>query len=197
MSVIKKSPSDIAAKIIAYILTAGFAIVCVLPMWHVVMASFSDPIELAVFEGFLFKPLSFSVEGYKLLFSYHNLWRSYLNTIIYTFGATGLGMVLDLLAAYVLSRKNLMLKRPLMVFIIITMLFNGGVIPLYLVVRTLGLTNTMAAMIIPACCNAMSIIMLKNGMGKRSCVHCFHLETFRRAQRPRNCELIVYFIFRI
>lgn len=164
MSVIKKSPSDIAAKIIAYILTAGFAIVCVLPMWHVVMASFSDPIELAVFEGFLFKPLSFSVEGYKLLFSYHNLWRSYLNTIIYTFGATGLGMVLDLLAAYVLSRKNLMLKRPLMVFIIITMLFNGGVIPLYLVVRTLGLTNTMAAMIIPACCNAMSIIMLKNGM---------------------------------
>lgn len=164
MSVIRKSASDIAAKIVAYVLTAGFAIVCVLPMWHVLVASFSDPIRLALYEGFLFKPLSFSVEGYELLFSYNNLWRSYLNTIIYTVSATALGLLLDLLAAYVLSRKNLMFKRFLMIVIIIPLLFNGGVIPLYLVVRSLGLTNTMWAMIIPACCNTMSIIMVKNGM---------------------------------
>ena len=164
MSVIRKSASDIAAKIVAYVLTAGFAIVCVLPMWHVLVASFSDPIRLALYEVFLFKPLSFSVEGYELLFSYNNLWRSYLNTIIYTVSATALGLLLDLLAAYVLSRKNLMFKRFLMIVIIIPLLFNGGVIPLYLVVRSLGLTNTMWAMIIPACCNTMSIIMVKNGM---------------------------------
>ena len=164
MSVIRKSASDIAAKIVAYVLTAGFAIVCVLPMWHVLVASFSDPIRLALYEGFLFKPLSFSVEGYELLFSYNNLWRSYLNTIIYTVSATALGLLLDLLAAYVLSRKNLMFKRFLMIVIIIPLLFNGGVIPFYLVVRSLGLTNTMWAMIIPACCNTMSIIMVKNGM---------------------------------
>ena len=54
MSVIRKSASDIAAKIVAYVLTAGFAIVCVLPMWHVLVASFSDPIRLALYEGFLF-----------------------------------------------------------------------------------------------------------------------------------------------
>jgi len=164
MAVIKKAPSDIAAKIAAYVLTAGFALLCILPMWHVIMASLSDPIQLAIYEGFLFKPLKFSFEGYKLLFSYHNLWRSYFNTVVYTVSATTLGLVLDLLAAYVLSRKNLMFKRALTVFIIVTMLFNGGVIPLYLVVRTLNLTNTMGAMIIPACCNAMSIIMLKEGM---------------------------------
>ena len=164
MSVIRKSASDIAAKIVAYVLTAGFAIVCVLPMWHVLVASFSDPIRLALYEVFLFKPLSFSVEGYELLFSYNNLWRSYLNTIIYTVSATALGLLLDLLAAYVLSRKNLMFKRFLMIVIIIPLLFNGVVIPLYLVVRSLGLTNTMWAMIIPACCNTMSIIMVKNGM---------------------------------
>ena len=164
MSVIRRSASDIAAKIVAYVLAAGFASVCVLPMWHVLVASFSDPIRLALYEGFLFKPLSFSVEGYELLFSYNNLWRSYLNTIIYTVSATALGLLLDLLAAYVLSRKNLMFKRFLMIVIIIPLLFNGGVIPLYLVVRSLGLTNTMWAMIIPACCNTMSIIMVKNGM---------------------------------
>ena len=164
MSVIRKSASDIAAKIVAYVLTAGFAIVCVLPMWHVLVASFSDPIRLALYEGFLFKPLSFSVEGYELLFSYNNLWRSYLNTIIYTVSATALGLLLDLLAAYVLSRKNLMFNRFHMIVNIIPLLFNGGVIPLYLVVRSLGLTNTMWAMIIPACCNTMSIIMVKNGM---------------------------------
>lgn len=161
---IKKSPSDIVAKICAFVLTAFFALICVLPMWHVLMASFSDPIELNLFKGFLFAPLEFSTEGYKLLFSYSNLWRSYLNTVIYTAAATSLGLLLDLLAAYVLSRKNVMLKRFLMVLIIIPMLFNGGIIPLYMVVRGLGLTNTMWAMIIPACCNTMSIIMLKNGM---------------------------------
>lgn len=164
MSVIRKSASDIAAKVVAYILTAGFAVICVLPMWHVLVASFSDPIRLALYEGFLFKPLDFSLEGYELLFSYNNLWRSYLNTIIYTVSATVLGLLLDLLAAYVLSRRNLMFKRLLMIIIIIPLLFNGGVIPLYLVVRTLGMTNTIWAMIVPACCNTMSIIMLKNGM---------------------------------
>lgn len=164
MSVIRKSASDIAAKVAAYILTAGFAVICVLPMWHVLVASFSDPIRLALYEGFLFKPLDFSLEGYELLFSYNNLWRSYLNTIIYTVSATVLGLLLDLLAAYVLSRRNLMFKRLLMLIIIIPLLFNGGVIPLYLVVRTLGMTNTIWAMIVPACCNTMSIIMLKNGM---------------------------------
>ncbi len=161
---IKKSPSDVVAMAAAFILTGGFALVCVLPMWHVLMASLSDPIELNLFKGFLFAPLTFSTEGYKLLFSYTNLWRSYLNTVIYTVSATSLGLVLDLLAAYVLSRKNLMLKRALLIIIIIPMLFNGGIIPLYMVVRGLGLTNTMGAMIIPACCNTMSIIMLKNGM---------------------------------
>lgn len=161
---IKKSPTDWIAKVVAIALTAFFALVCVLPMWHVLAASFSDPIEYSLYDGFLFWPISYSLEGFELLFSYNNLWSSYLNTVIYTVGATSLGLLLDLLAAYVLSRKNVMLKRVLMVFIIITMLFNGGVIPLYLVVRSLGLTNTRWAMIIPACCNAMSIIMLKNGM---------------------------------
>ena len=55
MAVIKKAPSDIAAKIAAYVLTAGFALLCILPMWHVIMASLSDPIQLAIYEGFLFK----------------------------------------------------------------------------------------------------------------------------------------------
>lgn len=161
---IKRTPSDVLAKICAYVLTAFFALICVLPMWHVLVASFSDPIELNLFKGFLFAPIKFSTEGYKLLFSYSNLWRSYLNTVIYTVCATSLGLFLDLLAAYVLSRKNLMHKRFLTLVILIPMLFNGGVIPLYMVVRSLGLTNTMGAMIIPACCNTMSIIMLKNGM---------------------------------
>lgn len=100
MSVIRKSASDIAAKVAAYILTAGFAVICVLPMWHVLVASFSDPIRLALYEGFLFKPLDFSLEGYELLFSYNNLWRSYLNTIIYTVSATVLGLLDDVTALY-------------------------------------------------------------------------------------------------
>ena len=164
MAVRSKKPSDVIVRIATFFFTALFAVLCVLPMWHVIMASFSDPIQLSLYEGFLFSPLTFSIEGYELLFSYDGLWRSYLHTVIYTAGATGLGLALDLLAAYVLSRKKVLFNRPLMVFIIITMLFSGGIIPLYIVVRALGLTNTMGSMIVPACCNAMSIIMLKNGM---------------------------------
>ena len=151
MAVKSKKPSDVIVRIATYFFTALFAVLCVLPMWHVIMASFSDPIQLSLYEGFLFSPLEFSVEGYELLFSYDGLWRSYLNTVIYTVGATTLGLALDLLAAYVLSRKKVLFQRPLMLFIIITMLFSGGIIPLYIVVRALGLTNTMGSMIIPAC----------------------------------------------
>lgn len=164
MAIKRKSPTDIIAKITAYVLTSAFALLCVLPMWHVIMSSFSDPVSLAAFKGFVWMPLNFSTEGYRLLFQYDNLWRSYLNTVIYTIGATGLGVFLSLIASYVLSRKNVMLKRFLTLFIVITMLFSGGIIPFRLVVKSLGLTDTMWAMIIPASCNAMSIIMLKNGM---------------------------------
>lgn len=108
MAVKSKKPSDVIVRIATYFFTALFAVLCVLPMWHVIMASFSDPIRLSLYEGFLFSPLTFSVEGYELLFSYDGLWRSYLNTVIYTAGATGLGLVLDLLAAYVLSRKKVL-----------------------------------------------------------------------------------------
>ena len=199
MAVRSKKPSDVIVRIATYFFTALFAVLCVLPMWHVIMASFSDPIQLSLYEGFLFSPLTFSVEGYELLFSYDGLWRSYLNTVIYTAGATGLGLVLDLLAAYVLSRKKVLFQRPLMLFIIITMLFSGGIIPLYIVVRALGLTNTMGSMIIPACCNAMSIIMLKNGMESVNDSICEaaqidgagHFRTFLQVMMPQATGVIM------
>ena len=65
MAVKSKKPSDVIVRIATYFFTALFAVLCVLPMWHVIMASFSDPIQLSLYEGFLFSPLQFSVEGFE------------------------------------------------------------------------------------------------------------------------------------
>ncbi len=164
MNLRKLKLSDVFIKMLVYFLTASFALICILPVWHVLVSSFSDPIQLTMDQSFLFRPIGFSTESYELLFQYDNLWRSYLNTIFYTATSTVLGVFISLLAAYVLSRKKVLLNKFFTIFILITMLFSGGLIPFAVVVRTLGMQNSPLALIIPTCTNAMSIIILKNGI---------------------------------
>ncbi|MDR3318772.1 MAG: carbohydrate ABC transporter permease [Clostridiales bacterium] len=165
----KKSPSFIIQKICVYGALAAISLICVLPFWHMIMESLSDPLELTANKGFLWLPITdlegaWSFDSYKIIFSFGRIWRSYLNTVIYTVSATALGLVISAMAAYVLSRRDLMFKKPLMIFFLITLFFSGGLIPTYIVVHSLGLANTMLALIIPGCCNAFFMILIKNGM---------------------------------
>lgn len=156
----------IIRSVILYGILAVIAILCVLPVWHVLMASFSDPMKYLSFEGFLFWPLEgdFSVQAYEMLFRNEYLWRSYFNTIFYTTASVLIGLVISIMASYALCRKGMLLKRPILFFILITMFFNGGMVPFYIVVHSLGLVNTVWSMILPTCCNALNIIMLRTGM---------------------------------
>ena len=139
MAVRSKKPSDVIVRIATYFFTALFAVLCVLPMWHVIMASFSDPIRLSLYEGFLFSPLTFSVEGYELLFSYDGLWAELPQHRHLHGGARRGWGSCSICSRRMCSRaRRCSSNRPLMVFIIITMLFSGGIIPLYIVVRALG-----------------------------------------------------------
>ena len=162
----KLNVSHLIADIIKIIVLIALAAVCLLPMWHVIMGSLSDPLTLAASNSFLFFPISgkFSIEGWKIVFRNNLILRGYLNTIFYTTASTVLGVFLSMLGAYVLSKKKLFWKVPIIVFLIIPMFVSGGLIPFYIVVYNLGMTNTVWAMIIPGCCNIFGIILIRNGI---------------------------------
>lgn len=138
----------------------GIIFICLVPVWHVIMSSISDGRSLLATGGLVLWPVhSTTLAGYKLLFSNMTILRGYLNTIIYVIGATSVGFILNVIGAYVLSRDT-MYRKPLHVFIFITILFNGGLIPTFLVIRALGMVGTMWALIIPGSTNAIYMIIM-------------------------------------
>ncbi len=131
------------------------------PLLYVLFASLSDPVELGKATGLLLKPAGFSLRGYKAVLESENIWLGFRNTVFYVAVGTSLSMAITILGAYPLSRKNLMWKKPLMLFIIFTMFFSGGMVPTFLVVQKLGLTNTPWAMIVPGMLSVYNLIVLK------------------------------------
>ena len=126
-------------------------IVCILPVWHVFCASFSNASWVMNQQGLIWRIEGFNVNGYKLVFTNNNIWTGYLNTFIYVIGTTVLGMFLTVMAAYALSRKDFIWANPLMLIISFTMLFSGGIVTLYiLVTQTLGMYDSRWALILPS-----------------------------------------------
>lgn len=138
--------------------------ICIMPMWHTFMASISDGYELLTHKELLWLPVGdANLDGYKLIFTSkeYQVLRGYINTIIYVVLSTLLGLIMNILAGYVLSRKT-KFKAPIVLFFLIANMFNGGTIPTYLVIKALGMTQTMWSLIIPGCTNAMFIILAMN-----------------------------------
>ena len=133
------------------------------PMWHVLCASFSDARLLSAHTGVLLWPEGYSVTAYKLMMKNPMILKGYGNTLfILVFGLL-LNMIMTCLAAYVLSRRNVMLNRPITIFIVFTMYFNGGLIPTYLNVKDLGLMDSLWAVIIPGAISTYNMIVLRTG----------------------------------
>jgi putative aldouronate transport system permease protein len=145
--------------------TAGLIVlsgIFLLPVWHVLMGSISDPLRLSAFSGLILKPLGNpTLGGYKLVMNNSSILRSYANTLIIVAAATGFGTFMTILAAYILSLKNLMFKAPIVFMITFTMIFNGGLIPTYMVVRNLGMLDSLASLIIPGAVSVYNIIIMR------------------------------------
>lgn len=137
------------------------ALLCVLPFIHVVAASFTTSAELAQ-KSFVLIPTVWSLDAYKYIFSTDTIVKAMLISIGVTVGGTLFSMFLSTLTAYGLSRKDLVGRRFIMFFIVFTMLFNGGMIPTFLVVQQTGLLNSLAALVIPVAINAFNMIILKS-----------------------------------
>ncbi len=153
---------DRVVDVVVYFICGLVALCSVIPMWHVLMSSFSDGRSLLAHEGLVVFPVGgFTLDGYKLLFENASIVRGFLNSLFYTAAATGLGFVLATITGYALSRQTKM--KPIVTgLIMFTMLFSGGMVPTYMVIRALGWVGTPWSLIVPGCTNAMFMIMMMN-----------------------------------
>ena len=148
------------AAIILVLALAAF--ICVIPIWHVMMSSVSDGKLLLSHKGTVITPVGdVNFGGYQLLFRDSSVMLGYLNTLIYVVTGTLLGVLMNIVGGYSLSR-NTKLKGVMTLFVIITTMFSGGTVPTYMVIRTLGMTGTRWSLIIPGATNAMFMLLVMN-----------------------------------
>ena len=158
---IKESFGERVFQVFNYILLGLIGFVCLYPMWHVLMASFSDSTALTAHSGLLLWPIEFSLDAYKRVLSNQNIWTGYVNTIKYLVLGVSTSMVMTILGAYVLSRRDFMLRRPIMLAITFTMFFSGGTIPTYLNIQQLGLKGSIWGIVLPFCIATYNMIILR------------------------------------
>ena len=135
---------------------------CLAPMIHVLWCSISDPFTLAREKGFHLLPLQpLTFAGYAAVLAYKNILIGYMNTIIYVAGGTLLNLILTTVAAFVLSRKRFLPANRVMLFIAFTMLFNGGMIPNYMLIQQLGLIDTRWAILLPSAFSVFNLVIMR------------------------------------
>ena len=162
---VKNSPSRIIFMIFNYIIISAVAILCLLPILHVFMGSLSDPALLESNSGIIVWPLGkASLLGYKYVLQYRKIWIGYRNTIFYVVAQCFITGLLTVIGGYVLSRKRFHYRNVVMAFISFTMLFNGGMVPTYMVVKGLGLTDTYLALLIPSAMSVFNIIIMRTAI---------------------------------
>lgn len=181
----------------------GLIALCVLyPLYFIIIASFSDPV--AINNGRVgFWPVGFNTTGYEKIFENMKIWRSYSNTIFYTVAGTGINIVLTMMLAYPLSRKKFFAKTPLMIFVMFTMYFQGGLIPTYLWINDLNLYNTPWVMVLLPAINVFNLIIAINFIKSNipeelyeaaAIDGCSHIKFFARIVLPLSQTIIVVLV---
>ena len=136
------------------------AAIVLYPLYFIVIASISNADAVLGGRVYLY-PVDITLVGYSKIIERTDVWLGYLNTIIYTFLSTVISLFVTILAGWALSRKSLPFRKIVMVFFIITMFFGGGLIPFYNVVSSLGLLDSMWAIILPSALSAWNLFMTK------------------------------------
>ncbi len=157
---IHRSRQDVVFDVVNCAVLGAILLIVLFPLLYVVSCSFSS--GNAVTSGRVwFWPVEPSLEAYKAVFNYQAIWRGYMNSVLYAGVGATFSVLMTLLAAYPLSRKDFGARRVYMVLFTFTMLFSGGLVPYYLVVLNLGLVNTFWAMIIPSALSVWNVIITR------------------------------------
>jgi len=140
--------SDRVMEIFLYIFAVFLLLILIYPLYFIIIASFSDPSAVGNGQVWLI-PKGFTFDGYKELLKHENIWIGYRNTILYTVAGTAIGLVVNISAAYALSRRDLVGRKFISLFFIFTMFFSGGLIPTFLTIRDFHMYNTFLVMVLP------------------------------------------------
>lgn len=159
---IKKTKGEKVFNVFNVVFMLIFAFLTLYPFYYVAIASLSKSSDFMMYSGFLYKPLGFNIDAYRVVFRDSRILRGFANTVFILITRVSLSMLLTIMGAYVLSRKKARLVPRLMFLIVVTMFFTGGMIPIYLNVRSLGLDNNMGALIFPGVINSFNLIIMRN-----------------------------------
>jgi len=157
---LKTSAGEKAFNVFNYIFLGVLAFVFLYPIWYVICSSLSSAYAIAAAKVTLW-PVGFNTEAFVRVFNDNRLWQAYGNTIFIVIVGTSINLFMTILGAYALSRKELFGRRFFMVLIVFTMYFDGGLIPVYLNVRNLGLYDTIWALLIPNAVSAYNLIIMR------------------------------------
>ncbi len=164
----KESPGERIFDIFNIIFLLAVSIIAIYPLWHVICASFSDPLIISRTSGTILFPMNRAGGLGGTLASYAQMWThplikpAYINSIGLVVVGTTLNIIMTAICAYVLSRENTMLKKPFTLFIMFTMFFHGGMIPSYIVnTQILGLSDSYLALILPGAISVYNMIIMR------------------------------------
>lgn len=194
----KQCTQDKVFDIINHIVLLMLTIIVLTPLLFVISSSISDPNAIYRGEVFLF-PKDITFEGYIRIFNDEQIFIGYKNTIIYTICGTILNLFLTFTSAYSLSRKNLKGKSFFVIMFTVTMFFQGGLIPTYLLVKNLGILDTLWAMILPGAVSFWNIVITRSYLQSNIPEELFeaakidgstHLTYFRTVILPLSAPII-------
>lgn len=152
--------ADRVFNIVNYVILTVFLIAVAYPLIYTLSASFSDPSAVISGQMWLW-PVDLTLDGYRAVFANDRILIGFRNSIFYTVAGTAFSVALTILAAYPLSRRDLAGRNLIMFLFVFTLLFNGGLIPTYLIVRATGMLDTVWALIVPAALSVYNMIITR------------------------------------
>ena len=145
---------------VCYLITALFMLAVLYPLVYILSASFSSAEAITSGRMWLY-PVDFSLVGYKYILKYDAIWLGYRNTLFYTFAGTLINVAMTMTCAYGLSRRGMRGRRFFTMLFTFTMIFSGGMIPNYLLMKNLKILNTVWCMLLPGAISAYNLIVAK------------------------------------
>ncbi|MCU6791820.1 carbohydrate ABC transporter permease [Paenibacillus sp. WQ 127069] len=159
--VVKKTIGDYIFDSVNIIILAALAVITAYPFVYVIFASLSSADELTAHSGLLLKPLNLSLAAYKAVLKNPIIYSGYLNTLFIVVVGTAYNIIMTSMGAFVLSRKDFFWRKPITIMIVFTMFFGGGLIPNFLLVKNLGLMDSLWALIIPGAIGTWNLIIMR------------------------------------
>jgi putative aldouronate transport system permease protein len=155
----KRTAGEWVFEVINHLIMIALVIITLYPCYYVLVASVSDPTRIYEGGSLLLYPKGFSIEAYKNVLAYKPLWTGYLNTIFYVGVGGFLSVVTTVMTAFGLTRRELPFKNTIVMAIIFTMYFTGGLIPTFLVIKGLGMLNTRWVLLLPNLITTYNLII--------------------------------------